>query len=380
MSVYRPTYREPKTGELKQSAVWWYSFTFAGQRVQESSKSKLKTIAGEAEKNRRRTLEEAYAGIQREKPDHRIRTVRVALEAYRKHYAPNHRAKSIVWVKERLQHVERVLGALLIPDLNESRMSGYMTLRLKEGAGNRTVNMEIDCLARAAGHPWKLLWPGLKRLEEAKDAGQALSPKQEQRLLDCAARSRSPLLVPFIRIALLTGMRAGEIRSMRWGQVNLDSNTLTVGKSKTRASSGRTIPMSADLAATFAGHAAWLAKKLGPVEPGWYVFPFCNRVRPVDPSRPVTSIKTAWESARKAAVIDIRFHDLRHTAYTKMVESGVPEGVIMALMGHVSKAMVERYSHVRMDAMRKAVESLQLSDQNPPSKDSTKVAALGIAG
>ena len=50
MSVYRPTYRDPKTGNQKQSAIWWYHFTFAGRRIQESSKSTRKTIATEAQK------------------------------------------------------------------------------------------------------------------------------------------------------------------------------------------------------------------------------------------------------------------------------------------------------------------------------------------
>jgi hypothetical protein len=69
MSVYRPKYRDPKTGELKQSRVWWYSFCFAGERIQESSKTHLKTIAKEAEKDHRRRLERASAGLPSEQPE-----------------------------------------------------------------------------------------------------------------------------------------------------------------------------------------------------------------------------------------------------------------------------------------------------------------------
>jgi len=115
MAVYRPTYRDPKTGKQKQSATWWYGFTFAGQRIQESAKTTRKTIATEAEKNRRKELEKAYAGIPSEKPEHRIRTVSVALAEYENSYAPNHRPKAVAWVKERTAHVNRLLGNLLIP-------------------------------------------------------------------------------------------------------------------------------------------------------------------------------------------------------------------------------------------------------------------------
>ena len=52
MSVYRPSYRDPK-GKKKTSRVWWYHFTFAGHAYQESSKSTRKTVAKEAERNRR---------------------------------------------------------------------------------------------------------------------------------------------------------------------------------------------------------------------------------------------------------------------------------------------------------------------------------------
>jgi hypothetical protein len=68
-----------------------------------------------------------------------------------------------------------------------------------------------------------------------------------------------------------------------------------------------------------------------------------------------------------------------------MVEAGIPEGIIMALMGHVSRSMVERYSHVRMNAMRKAVDSLSLKKPKPAAeiqvdvaKDSAKVAESGM--
>jgi integrase len=83
--------------------------------------------------------------------------------------------------------------------------------------------------------------------------------------------------------------------------------------------------------------------------------------RPVDPMRPITTIKSTRKSVRDAADVNGRFHDLRYSAYRKMVEAGVPEGVIMAVMGHVSRALAERYSHIRMDAMRKAVSSLALT-------------------
>ena len=54
----------------------------------------------------------------------------------------------------------------------------------------------------------------------------------------------------------------------------------------------------------------------------------------------------------------LRFHDLRHTAITKLAESLASEQTIMAISGHVSRRMLELYSHIRMEAKRKALDAI----------------------
>ena len=196
MAVYQPTYTDPTTGEKRKQAVWWYEFTFAGRRVRESSKSTRKTIATLAEENRRKELQRAYAGQgAAEAPAQRIRTVRSALAEYQKTYPINHRPKSVAVVKERAPHIEKHLGSLLMPDLTEDRIKGYMADRKAEGASNRTINMELSVLARAVGSKFQILWPKLKHLEENHDVGRALEPAEERAILETAAKSSSPLIV-----------------------------------------------------------------------------------------------------------------------------------------------------------------------------------------
>jgi integrase len=349
------------TVEKKKSDIWWYEFTFGGKRYRGSTKEHLKTLAREVEKRERSKIDRAYAGLPTQAASQGIRTVSEALKDYRAGYTTGHREKSVSWVKERAAHIERLLGRAILPDLDETRIRGYITARLAEGVGNRTVNMEVDCLARAIGRQWRESWPKVKRLEENHEAGRALSTEEENRLLAVAAANRSPLILPFVRIALLTGMRSGEIRALRVGQLDWKTRFLRVGRAKTRAGTGREIPMNADLAETLAGQIAWLKRKFETEpQPDWHLFPFSNRVRPIDPTRAATTIKTAWESVRKTASVDCRFHDLRHTALTKMAEAGVPESTMLALVGHMSRAMLERYSHIRMAAKREAVEALAL--------------------
>jgi integrase len=60
----------------------------------------------------------------------------------------------------------------------------------------------------------------------------------------------------------------------------------------------------------------------------------------------------------KHAGLQIRFHDLRHTCITKMAESQASEQTLMAIAGHVSREMIEHYSHIRMEAKRTALDAI----------------------
>ena len=115
--------------------------------------------------------------------------------------------------------------------------------------------------------------------------------------------------------------------------------------------------MNAELFGVLSMHAKWFTSRFGEARLDLYLFPF-GKPTPNDPTRCITDITGAWDALRKRAEVECRLHDLRHTAATKMAEAGVPESTMLALMGHMSRAMLERYSHVRMAAKRDAVEAL----------------------
>jgi integrase len=76
----------------------------------------------------------------------------------------------------------------------------------------------------------------------------------------------------------------------------------------------------------------------------------------------VKSRRTAWRTLTKEGGLPgLRFHDLRHCAITQLAENGTSDSTIMAIAGHVSRRMLERYSHVRMEAKRRAMEALAVS-------------------
>jgi integrase len=354
----------------KRGGVWWYSFIFAGKRVQESAKTSRKTIAAEAEKNRRLELERTLAGIPVEKKTNRISSVADVVGVYRGRYEIDHRERpqSVLFSRGRLAHITRLLGNALLPDVTQDVVRGYIKTRLEDGASGRTINMELGELSRAIGKPWSILWPKVRKQEERKNVGKALSAEQEARLTEAGVRSRSQIINAFVRVALLTGMRSGENRTLTWEQVDFSTRIVTVGRAKSECGTGRQIPMNEELFQVLSAHAEWYTKRFGEAKPEYYLFPF-GKPTPNDPTRPISDISSAWETIREAAGVNCRLHDLRHTVATKMAEAGVPESTMLALLGHMSRAMLERYSHIRMVAKRQAVEALSTRPK-PQSSDS----------
>lgn len=168
-------------------------------------------------------------------------------------------------------------------------------------------------------------------LRERHDIGKALTPEQERALLQATAESDSACHTA-TTIALHTTMRSDEIKKLRWLQVDLERRVLTVGQSKTDAGEGRPIPLNV---VVFEALVHW-AGRFPNARPEHYVFPWCEN-RQIDPSRPTKGWRTAWRNALKRTGFRCRFHDLRHTAISKLAEGQASDMTIMSIAGHVSK-------------------------------------------
>ena len=366
----------------KRGGVYWFSFVYASKRVQKSAKTTSKTVAREAEKSYRDRLERVHAGMPAEKRRDRIRSVSEVVRGYLEHFDINHRDRTVAINKSCLTHVTRLLGGILLSDLDEYQIRKYVRTRLDEGVCGRTINIELAALSRAIGQPWSLLWPKVRKLEERKDVGRALMPEEEARLIAAAPRVyRSALIGLFVRVALLSGMRSGEILGLRWGQVDFQTRVISVGRAKTSSGTGRQIPMNLELYELMASHAKWFMQRFGQADEAFYLFPWGSPA-PTDPTRPATTMKKAWGALRVEAKVSCRIHDLRHTVATKLAEAGTPESTMLSLLGHMSRAMLEHYSHVRLAAKRVAVEALTtrvtVPVSEPTATNSTTVIEVGL--
>jgi integrase len=353
----------------RRGDVWWYKFRFAGQMIRESSKSASKTVAKDAERVRRRELEESWNQIKRRKLPPLFSLAAAGWLKTRTGIAPaTERSYRLA-----ISQLTRDFGKQLLCDISGDDLASFQTRRKRDGVSNRTVNLEMGVLRSILRRyrMWEAIAADVDFLKESASPGRALTHEEETALLDAASKSRCRSLYPVIMLAINTGMRASEIRGLTWAQVDFFANILAVGKSKTAAGTGRLIPLN-PRAVTVLTH--WRGLFPG-AQPEHHVFPhekygLAGNDRKqcayeVVPTEPMQRWKVAWESVRKTANVSCRFHDLRHTFISRLAESQASDSTVMALAGHVSRAMMERYSHIRMEAKRKAVDTLSGTNFEP---------------
>jgi integrase len=249
-------------------------------------------------------------------------------------------------------HVDRL--KLLLPYWSETpigRIHKAMTVDYRKrrhaakAVTDTTINRDLEALRHIlfwAVDEGLLVTNPLSRMRltpERRKPRSVLGVDEEGKLLTSAAIHLRPIIV----MALDTGMRRGELLSQRWEHVDFNRNLLFVTRSKTAGGEGREIPF------TNRVHNLLLAQRQ---EEG-LLFTFKGK--------PIRIIKTAWRSAvRRACIRYRRFHDLRHTFNTRLMEAGVMQEVRKALMGHSSGEDVNSiYTHVELPVKREAIRKLE---------------------
>ena len=353
----------------KRGDVWWYKFRFAGQVVRESSKSESRSIAREAERARRRELEESFNRVSRPRT---AQLFSAAAETWLRTKIAHLSPRSVIIERANLKHINPYFAKMLLCDVAADDIARYQVERLEKGAAPKTVNLEVGTLRAILrkNRLWASIQPDVRMLRAREDVGRAISRDEEIKLLEACRASRSRSLYPAVLIALNTCMRYSELRLLRWKQVDLNACTVTVGQSKTEAGTGRLLPLNDRAVAILAFWAS-----LFPLhEPSHFVFPAerygasgdgATVVYESDPTRPIGRWKEAWESAKIRAGVSCRFHDLRHTGCTRMLEAGVPFSVVATIMGwspSTTVRMARRYGHIGQTAQRQAVNALKGAD------------------
>lgn len=181
--------------------------------------------------------------------------------------------------------------------------------------------------------------------KEPRGRVRFLSDEERERLLRACRESPTPELYPIVVLALSTGMRSGEVRSLTWGRVDLKAGRILL--EETKNGERRSVPL--------VGHAAQLLEERAKLRRIDTDLLFPSRRQPLKP----INIRNAWLAALdQAGIEDFRFHDLRHSAASYLLMNGASIGELAEVLGHKTLQMVKRYTHLSDSHARGIVERM----------------------
>jgi integrase len=266
-----------------------------------------------------------------------------------------------------IKTLKAFFGELRLPEIDGDLVRAYQRMR-QQKCGAFAINHECNLLCqirKRIGMPLTDYQP-LPLPKEVR--GRALSEEERLRLFRIAASNpqwQAVYLAGLISINTSAGPK--ETMTLRMKDIDLVRGTIRIqpngAKNVYRI---RTIPLNKE--ARRAVEAAMeRAKQFGSTEPNHYLFPFrVGKGDTYDPERHQTTFKTAWLALRdKAQLHGLRMYDLRHHAITSLLENpDISEETVEDIAGHVSRRMKKRYSHIRMEYKRAAVDAI-LSVKKP---------------
>jgi integrase len=278
-------------------------------------------------------------------------TFTVAADAYvdrRKLFSAE---KTYLTDKQRSEPLRKFFGDIRLKRITPEMIAEYQTKRTSDGISGRTVNLELGLLRRILkrAKQWARVADDVEMLPEKPKEARILSPDEKAKLIETAA-SKPVRQVAYCAavLALNTTMRGCELRGLRWKDVNLFEKVLRIRRQSTKTDAGaRVIPLNRD-AVVALGELWDRSRNLGGAESEHFVFPACMSSH-INPIKPMKGWRTAWRSlTKKAGLKGLRFHDLRHQAITELAETGLSDQTIMSIAGHVSREMLDHYSHIRL--------------------------------
>lgn len=271
-------------------------------------------------------------------------------------------ADSYRWLIER--HIKPNLGHIVLTKLRPDHLQSLYSQKLEEGLSKRTVQHMHAVIRRSLNlaMKWDLIFRNPASLVTAptpdKKPPKTLSKSQAKTFLESVKEHR---WYPIYVLAITTGMRQGEILGLRWEDVDLESGKLSVnrtvqnlrgqiieGTPKT-AGSRRTIALPGYTLDTLREHNRARGEKEG-------LLFSTSSGRAVSPRNVLRHFHRALE---KAELPKIRFHDMRHTAATLLLQENVHPKIVQEMLGHSTISLTpDTYSHILPNIQQEAAEKM----------------------
>jgi integrase len=260
------------------------------------------------------------------------------------------RSKTIIFER----HLKPVFGKLRLNAIGVRDIDSFKSEQLQKGMSPKSVNNQLTVLRKClfVAVEWALLAhvPAVKWLKTEEPDFDFLSFEEAARFLDAA--KREPEWYAMMLVALRTGLRIGELRALRWQDVDLVAGKLLVRKAAAKQIVGS--PKSRRSREVELGREVRDALKAHRHLRGELVF--CHET-----GRMLTENECKhplWRTCRRAGLRIIGWHALRHTFASHLVMRGAPLKAVQELLGHSDIRMTMRYSHLSPSVRRDAVALL----------------------
>ncbi len=332
------------TGRVFQRGkLWWIAYYHSGRELRESTK----LLATEPNHRRaERFLHErlrkagtpAFIG-----PEVRRLCFDDLANLYLNDYRNNGR-RSIRDAKRLVENLRGTFGFDRALDITADRIEAYKATRLKDGRRPATVNRELAALRRMFSLAVKTgrlpFRPYIAMLDESDNIREGFFEPVE---LDVVCANLQADIADVVRFAYLTGWRRGEVLRLEWQDVDLRGGSIRLRAAHSKNKRTRVVMLRDELLD--------LVQRRAGVRQLDCTFVFHRR------GRPIRAFRAAWRDACEAAGLAGRlFHDLRRSAVRNMVRAGVPERVAMAISGHKTRNVFDRYNIVSEDDLASAAE------------------------
>ena len=330
---------EPQMGIYRRGNVWWIDYYDQNRmRVQESSYSSNRRVAQDLLSVRE---SEILRGVFK-------RPVKISFGDFSQKYMEYAKTNKRSWLRDEqmLKHLHGYFGTQRdLSGITPVDIEGYKLKRRAKVSG-ATVNRELALLKRMfnLAITWDFFFDlnpvrKVKFFKEFNTGARIVSPEEEEKLI----RNAAPFMQDLIQFGLNTGLRIGEIFSLRWSSVDMHKGILNILAQKTGKT--RVVPLNTEARRVLE---TWAMGKKND-------FVFYNH----ETGKPFVDLKTGFALAcRKAAITDVSWHTLRHTFASRLLDRGVDIVTVQQLLGHSTVTVTMRYTHTNLDSKRAAVAKL----------------------
>lgn len=339
--IYRPKYKDKRTGETKESAVWWIKYHAAGKPIRENVKSKKETDARKLLKLREGEIVEGKTpGVYFDK---------VLFEDLAEMFIQDRRQNlhSVKDAQKRLKNLSPFFQGK-VARITPPKISKYKDKRLDQGAANATINRELAALKRMLrlGYNAEKVnrVPHIELLTE-DNVREGFFTEIEFEELRAALPS---YLQGFVSFGYLTGWRIEEVAGLEWSRIDINNNSIRLKAIVTKNKKARYMKMEPALLEVIQER---LANKQGD-------FVFHKEGKRIKDIRGAwnracretglgygyrLTIKYAEKWKAKGLPAGPIFHDFRRSAVMNMTSAGVPRNIAMKISGHKTESVFNRY-------------------------------------